>query len=248
LLSLSCSKEGSGWIRANFNDTIAFFKREDARARQILADAGVLISAGNVASINPALNDPNLINQGRVNSAVNAWNNLQINTIPNLSAQLPQLALGSAEYVGNIATDYRFASGPVKGLRLGAGVNYRGGQVVGYRGSDTIRDPNDATRAIDDPTVNSGDAVIAPSYYKTVASLSYTFKFKKGRSLQLDINIDNVLNRREPVLGSSNAASGTGVTILVPRSGLNNPERVTVPGNIFYLIPRNYTLSAKYNF
>ena len=51
-------------------DSRAFIVAKDAVARQILADAGVLISSTNVATINPAVNDPTRINQGAVNNAV----------------------------------------------------------------------------------------------------------------------------------------------------------------------------------
>jgi outer membrane receptor protein involved in Fe transport len=156
---------------------------------------------------------------------------------------------GTSRWVGNIATDYRFQSGPLKGLRVGAGVNYRGGQVAGYRGSDTIVDPNNPALAIDDPTVSAATSVYAPSYYKGVASLSYTFKLKQGRALQLDFNVDNLFNRREPIYGSAGGTIGTNATSLRPRNGdVSSLARVTVPTNFSYLVPRNYTFSAKLSF
>ena len=133
-------------------------------------------------------------------------------------------------------------------MRVGAGVNYRGGQVVGYKGSDTIVDPANPAVAIDDPTVGPGDSVYAPSYYRGVASLSYTFKLKQGRSLQLDFNVDNLFDRREPIYGSNGGVIGTNATNLRPRTDISSPARVTVPGNFSYLVPRNYTLSAKLTF
>ncbi|MDP3072945.1 MAG: hypothetical protein Q8N18_21815 [Opitutaceae bacterium] len=237
-------------VRDQYPDIIAYFKSQDAVSRQILADAGVVIDANNDASINPALNDPTLINQPRVQSAVNAWNRLTDSVIPNTTAQFPQESPGTSRWVGNIATDYRFQSGRLKGLRVGAGVNYRGKQVAGYRGSDTIVDPANPTQAIDDPTVDAGTSVYAPSYYKGVASLSYTFKLRDGRSLQLDLNIDNLFDRRAPIFSGSSGSIGTGTTVLRPRPGetIASPARMAVPGNFSYLVPRNYTLSAKLNF
>jgi outer membrane receptor protein involved in Fe transport len=65
-----------------------------------------------------------------------------------------------------------------------------------------------AAVAIDDPTVGPGDSVYAPSYYRGVASLSYTFKLKQGRSLQIDFNVDNLFDRREPIYGSNGGVIG----------------------------------------
>ncbi len=235
-------------VRDQYPDIIAYFKSQDAVSRQILADAGILIDANNRALINPALNEPTKINQTRVQAAVNGWNNLIDNVIPNTTSQVPQETNGNSKWVGNLATDYRFQGGPLKGVRLGTGVNYRSGQVVGYKGSNTIVNPANPATAIDDPTVGPGDSVYAPSYYKGVASASYTFKLKEGRSLQLDLNVDNLFNRRTPLFGSNGGVIGTNATNLRPRTDISSPARVTVPGNYSYHIPRNYTLSAKYNF
>jgi outer membrane receptor protein involved in Fe transport len=236
-------------VRDQYPDIIVYFKTQDAISRQILADAGVLIDpATKRASINPAVDDPLRINQPRVSAAVSGWNSLIDSVIPNTTGQVPQESQGNSKWVGNLATDYRIQSGPLKGLRVGAGVNYRGGQVVGYKGSDTIVDPANPANAIDDPTVGAGDSVYAPSYYKGVASLSYTFKLKRGRSLQVDFNIDNLFDRRTPIYGSSGGVIGTNATNLRPRTDISSPARITVPGNFSYLIPRNYALSAKLTF
>lgn len=232
-----------------YPDIIAYFKTQDAVSRQILADAGIIINANNDASINPALNDPTLINQTRVQAAVNGWNVLTDTVIPNTTGLVPQEIAGTSRIVSNIATDYRFQSGPLRGLRVGAGINYRSGQVAGYRGSDTIVDPNNPALAIDDPSVSAATSVYAPSYYKGVASLSYTFKLKKGRSVQLDFNVDNLFNRREPIYGNAGGTIGTNATSLRPRNGdITSLARITVPTNFSYLVPRNYTLSAKLTF
>jgi hypothetical protein len=230
-------------------DLIEYFKTQDSVVRQILTDAGAIIGSDNVASINPALDDPTLINQGRVTSAVNAWNNLQQNIIPNVSAQLPVRRTGTGKWVGNVATDYRIGSGPLKGLRVGAGVNYRGGQVVGNLGNDTILDPNNPAVAIDDPTVDASTALFAPSYTKAVASLSYTFKLRKSRTLQLDFNIDNLLDYDKPVYINGGLGNQS-ETYSAPRAGedISSPARRTVPGQYTYITPRNYSLSAKLSF
>jgi outer membrane receptor protein involved in Fe transport len=250
----------AGYTDANvtdqFPDIVEYIADREAISRQILADAGVVIDANNDASINPTLDDPSKINQAKVLSAVNGWNDIYDNFLPNLLTAKPQQLIGSSKWVGNIATDYRFRSGRLQGLRVGGGINYRGGQVVGYRGNDTIIDPSNPNVAIDDPEVDGSTPVLAQSYYKAVASLSYTLRLgESGRrvipkTVQFDFNIDNLFNRRAPIFGNIGDTVGTGTTQNRPRIGedISSPARRTVPGNFSYLTPRNYTLSAKLNF
>ena len=226
-------------------DIISYFKTQDATTRLILKDAGVIINANNDASIDPLLNDPTLINTTRVLAAVNAWNNLIDIVQPSIIAGAGSQAItGNSKWVGNLATDYRVRTGWFKGLRVGAGINYRGPMVLGYRTADTILDPSDPTRTI--PAPNVLDTVMSPKQIKTVGSLSYTIKLKDRRSLVLDLNIDNLLDDQKVIY--STAFGGQGATYVRPRTTISSPARVTVPGLYSYVLPRNYTLSARLNF
>jgi outer membrane receptor protein involved in Fe transport len=230
-----------------FPDIIEYFKTQDPIARQILADAGVVIDSANNASIRPELNDPTLINLGRVQGAVTGWNHLQDILIPNITNTAPQPIIGNSEWVGNLATDFRISRGLLKGLRIGGGINYRGEMVLGYRGSDTIVDPADPTRAIDDPSVDNTTPVLAPAYSKVVASLSYTFKLRQKRTVQVDLNIDNLLDYDKPI--RSTGFGGQSATYVRARDGnISSPARVTVPGLFSYMTPRSVTLSTKLSF
>jgi outer membrane receptor protein involved in Fe transport len=226
-------------------DIFEYVTSHDAIARQILGEAGVLISSTNVASINPLYNDATKINQARVTTAVNAWNTLNGVWLPSVGPG-PSLITGFSKYVGNIATDYRFHTGWLKGLRVGGGVNYRGPMILGNHGSDQIADPNNPLLGIDDPTVGQNDYVYSPRQWKTVGSLSYTFKLKNQRSIQLDLNIDNVLNDQGLIY--STAFGGQSTTYVRPRTNISQQGRVTVPGLFSYRTPRNYMLSVKMNF
>jgi hypothetical protein len=238
-------------------DILAWIPTQDATMRQILADAGVVIDANNDARIPDALNDPTRINVTRVQAAVDAWNTLQDTTIPNLVAGTrPRATGGMTKWTGNLATDFRFRGGPLDGLRVGGGVQYRSGQVIGFRANDTIRDPSNPNVAIDDPTVDGTTPVIAAGYYKAVASLSYVVRLGESqrkmmpKTLQFDFNVDNLLNERDVIYGNINDTVQTGVTLSRPRVGedITSPARRTVPGNFGYLAPRNYTFSVKLNF
>ena len=56
--------------------------------------------------------------------------------------------------------DYTVPGGKFKGVRLGAGVQYRGREIIGNRGADTIVDPNNPARAIDDPDAQRQHAAL----------------------------------------------------------------------------------------
>lgn len=243
-----------------FEDLLAFFPANDAITRQILADTGILINpANNQAYINPALDDPTMINQTRVQPVVNAWNDLQNNVIPSISGNLSakQKVFGQTPVVGNIATDYRIRTGKFRGLRFGVSMNYRGKQYVGNRGADTLPDPSNPLAEIDDPKVDAFTMVEAPSWYRTSGTLSYTMRLNEGRrfapkTIQFDLVIDNLTNRNVPMYqltgtGTSNSTSAG--AIQVPIGGdITKPGRTSIPGNVSYPTPRNLMLSAKLNF
>ena len=254
-------------------DVLAFEKDSDARVRQILADGGILINpANNQASIDPAVNDPTKINQDRANAAVNAWNDLVNNTAPQTAAASTKYnaVLQTVPWTANFATDYRFRQGPLAGLRAGIGINMRGPQFVGNRGSDTARNPNNPTATV--PYLGDGvygvagskennapfEWVKSPGYTQVTGTLSYTVRLKDTRrfvpkSIQFDLSIENLNGRNSPIYGyTSTGGQNTAGTNFVPNDGptaiTSDPSRKSVPGNFFYLNPRNFTLSAKMDF
>src|SRR5581483_2202144 len=117
------------------------------------------------------------------NSAVTAWNALQTSVFPNMVTGRQKLA-GAVEQTANLGTDYTFHEGTLHGLTVGFGLHYRGRMVVGYRGSDTIVNPNNPTQAIDDPTVDAYTSVFTKPYTTEDARFAYTWKLKNSRSLR----------------------------------------------------------------
>lgn len=226
-------------------DSIAYFASQDATNRLILADAGVLIDAQNNASINPIYNDPTLINVGRVQAAVDGWNTIEDVLKPNIIS-IPQPVIGISKWVGNFSTDYRFSRGFLKGVRINVGVRYRGPMGIGYRGSDTIEDPNDPTRAIDDPSVDGTTPVMSNAQWQVTTGFSYTYKLKNRSSIRFDLNVDNVLNDKDVIYSTSFASQSN--TCLRPRTTISSPARITVPGAFSYTVPRNFAFSATLDF
>ncbi len=141
---------------------------------------------------------------------------------------------------GNIFADYTFREGRMKGFKVGAGANYRGRQAISYRGGDTIVDPTSPTTAIDDPSVSALDPVYVRGYTTATLVLGYNLKLGRRTTAQLDFKIDNLLDYSEPLYVG---------TVQRPVNGdLSSPARVATPSNLYYLTPRNYTLSATVRF
>jgi len=229
-------------------DSRAFIADKDKVTRQILADAGVVISSSNVASINPAYNDPALINVSAVNNAVNSWNSLQTTTIPNLVTGTQKLA-GATDYTANLGTDYAFREGKLKGFSAGFGLHYRGKMVVGYRGADTIVNPANPTTAIDDPSVDAYTPVYSKSYTTSDARFGYTWKLRDRRTVQLNLNIQNLFNNTTPMYFVNLPGGQTTNTILRNRNAdVTSPAVYTVPAGFSYRTPINWTLTARLDF
>lgn len=229
-------------------DSRAYLTAKDPVLRQILADAGVLISSTNVATINPALNDPTRINVGAVNNAVNAWNALQTTTIPNLVTGEQKLA-GATDYTANLGTDYTFRSGKFEGLSAGFGLHYRGKMVVGYRGSDTIVNPANPATAIDDPSVDAYTPVYSKPYTTADARLGYSWKLRNRRTVGINLNVQNLFNNTTPMYFVNLPGGQTTNTILRPRNAdVTSPAVYTVPAGFSYRSPINWSLTSTLNF
>ncbi|MBC7366348.1 MAG: TonB-dependent receptor [Undibacterium sp.] len=219
-----------------FANTRLFLAANEPVMRQILADAGVLINATNVASVDASI--PTADRSPDASAAANAWNSLQ-----NFKASLvtgKQKIVRLAESTANIFTDYRFVHGPVKNLGVGAGANYRGRQVIGYRGADTITNPASPTSAIDDPAVDAYTPVYLKGYTLFTATLSYRYKLAQRRELNFQFRVSNLLNEDTPIYYD---------TVQRPAGGdLTNPTRVATPNNFAYQTPRSFTFTTTLSF
>jgi len=229
-------------------DSRAFIAAKDTVVRQILADAGVLISTSNVASIDPALNDPTKINVTAVNNAVNAWNSLRTTTIPNLVTGAQKLA-GATDYTSNLGTDYAFRDGKLKGFSAGVGLHYRGKMVVGYRGADTIVNPTNPLTAIDDPSVDAYTPVYSKAHTTGDARFGYTWKLRDRRTVTINLNIQNLFNNTTPMYFVNLPGGQTTNTVLRNRNAdVTSPAVYTVPAGFSYRTPINWTLTTRIDF
>lgn len=218
-----------------YQQTRAYLAANNTTLRQILTDAGVVLT-GNVASVPP--NTPATPSSSTAVAGANAWNTLQANAANWVTGT--QLLSRMTKYTANIYTDYTFARTLVKGLRLGGGLQYRGPQVIGYRGADTIPNPANPAAAIDDPNVSAYTAIWARSYGIATFTAAYPVKIFGDHKVLFNATLNNAFNYNRPLYNNTN---------LRPYNGnLASPARTTVPLDYTYVIPRTLVVSATYNF
>ncbi len=219
-----------------FPDTRAYLERNGAVLRQIVQDAGVLIDAGGVATVDQSV--PAARRSPDANTAATAWNGLQ-NNLKNLAAAKQVLAR-STDFTGNVFADYTFVRGALKNLKVGAGVNVRGREVIGFRGADTIVNPANAQDAIDDPSVDQYTPVYRGRYNLATAVIGYKWTVRKKYTINVDLRIDNLLDEDVPLYYN---------LVTRPLGGnLQSPARVATPNQYSYLTPRSYSLSTTLQF
>lgn len=215
-----------------YADTRAYIVANDALFRSILADAGVGIVAGQ-AVLNSGTSDQNSPDAA---GAIAAYN--QMNEIArNLTAAKQKIAR-LVEGTGNFFTDYTIKEGRFRNLRVGGGFNYRGREVIGYRGGDSIR--TGPTTATDDPAVDATNPVFRDPYTLWTGVLGYSFKLNPKVRVKIDFRVANLLNEDKLLYFS---------TVQRPTAGdITNPARVATPAGFNFITPRSYTLTTTLSF
>lgn len=218
-----------------YPDVTAYIDKNMNLFKQIARDAGVIIDANNVASVDTTIP----INQRSpdATNAANAFNNI----VAFRQNVVDGKRLAQDQPLVNVFGDYTIQSGRLKGLRGGLGVRWRDKQIIGNRGADTIADPANRTRAIDDPTVDAYTPVYTPNdYYIVTATASYTWRFKNRREIQANLVINNLLNDRGPQYSS---IAQTASALRPKNNDYTSPARETVPLTFALKQPISYTLT-----
>jgi hypothetical protein len=220
-------------------DFRAYFDANQGALRSVLADSGILIDSSGFATVDPSVSNSLRAPNNEHQNAATAWNAVYQDR-QSIVTGAQDLAR-SMKFIGNIYTDYRFSTGRLKGVKVGGGVNYRGAQVIGYKGSDTIVDPTNPTRTIDDPSVGPYDTIKSDPYYNLTLNVGYAWKLSERLAFEFDLKVDNLLDDHDPIYIG---------TTLRPRNGdLNTPARVAVPGQFWWRqTPRNYIFSVTTRF
>lgn len=217
---------------SNLNpDVKAYIDKNGTVFKQIANDAGVIINASNVATVDASIPINNRSPDAQ--AAADAYNNITIfraNIIDGKRRTQDQPIV-------NVYADYTFQQGWRKGLRVGAGLRYRGKQVAGFRGADTMVDPANPTRAIDDPGVNAYTPVYTPDdFYIVTGSAGYTWRLRDGREMRANLVVNNVLNDRGPIYGQS-------IAVRPKNNDYTSPARESVADGFGLKQPISYTLT-----
>jgi len=202
--------------------------------KQILDDAGIRFDAAGIASAKPGVTtatSPDL------NNAVNAWNSLQASRANWVSGT--QRLNRLTKYTANAYSDYRFSDGRLRGLRVGYGMQFRGPQVIGYRGADTVVNPANPAQAIDDPNADAYTVVWQKAYFLATATVGYPVKLA-GRKVEFNLSVTNLFNYDTPLYNTAGLRATDG--------NLASPARTSYPRFYSYTTPRSFRLSATHTF
>jgi len=129
-----------------------------------------------------------------------------------------QIEVNNRPWNANAYTAYDFTSGPLSGLTLGAGMNYRGDAILGVKPAEN---PDAKSQMF-----KGGD------YYLFNAMAAYKFKIRGRYEVRLQLNVDNLFdNDDRQVLASA-----------------WNPNAGALETQYYYFRPRNYRVSATFEF
>ena len=215
-----------------YADTRAYIAQNDPLFRQILADSGVGVVGGQ-AVLNAGTTTVNSPNSASVLASYNLMHQIARN-LTAAEQKVARLVAGT----GNIFTDYTVKEGRFKNVRAGVGLNYRGKEVIGYRGGDTIR--TGPTTSADDPALDATNPVYRDPYTLWTGVLGYSFKPNPKVRVKLDFRVSNLLNESKLLYFST--------TQRPPGGDLTNPARVATPGGFNFIVPRSYTLTTTVSF
>ncbi len=221
-----------------FQLTRAYIEKNADNFKQIAIDAGAKIDSANLATVDTAIPADT---RPDAQAAADSYNTIFTN-YRNLNLKR---STGVNQPLYKFFGDYTVQGGKLKGVRLGAGVQYRGREIIGNKGADTIVDPANPARAIDDPTRDVNTPLYTPKGdYTVTATLGYLWRLG-NRPVQLQLVINNLLNDRTVYWTSS--TNGTATTALRPRDGdYRSPARETVPVGFGQKVPINFNLSASW--
>jgi hypothetical protein len=221
-----------------FQLTRAYIARNADAFKQVAIDAGAKVDAANVATVDTAI-PANTRPDAQV--AADAYNTI-FTSYRNLNTNR---ATSGNQPLYKFFADYTVQEGKFRGVRLGTGVQYRGREIIGNRGADTIVDPNNPTRAIDDPNRSINTLIYTPKGdYTVTTTFGYLWRFN-NRPIQLQLVINNLLNDRTTYWTTS--TNGAATTAFRPRDGdYRSPARETVPVGFGQKTPINFNLSASW--
>jgi hypothetical protein len=208
----------------------AWIKIWDPALQLVLQDAGGMLSGGpqptgapGLAINNPAITPASATDRNNAVSAYNSmWANYANTVLTADSGRQNVVTL----YKANFYVDYTVPRTWLKNLRVGVGVQWRGGHranVAGdKRGQTTL---NAAGQVVDDPNVDSFSNVYIYQPVNTTLTLGYKAKLF-GKPVDFQLNVRNLINEQAVIYQDS------GITLRPPGGDVNVPYRVATASRV----------------
>ncbi len=253
--SFSVSNQGRV-IRSYVPENAGLFK-------QVLEDAGGILDTGTpnpnaahapgFAKLDPSKVGATADQTAAVNAYNNIWANYELLNYNTRYLRTPN------QPTANFFADYTIPDGKLRGLRLGAGIQWQGRVVIANQNLDTIPDPNATVpTAIDNPNRSQFTYLYGKGASNTQANIGYTFNMAGGDQLGLTLRVNNIFNDRTMAIGDVGLFAGVGYQSVNgtasgngPRAtlGMMNPARETVGSLVArFTPPINAQLTATYTF
>lgn len=224
--------------------SLAFLKENSDGFVQVLQDAGGMLDttqhpngAPGVAVVNPAVTAA--IPSERT-GAVTDFNNIwtQAGTILNDKPLKTEDGV-----VVNLNTDYTFDRTFLKGLRLGAAVQWKGKQFVGYRTGDTVVDSTGKLILVYPDGASDDNRMFFRMPLDVTATAGYRWRLNNHREIELSLVVRNALG------GDAVYYGGSAVALRPVNGDVTNPARTSVPGRLGgFQVPRSFLLSSTVRF
>lgn len=138
----------------------------------------------------------------------------------------------NGEYAANGMLTYAITSGSLKGWEFGLNGRWRSAPVAGY-----VRLPN-ADTGTPEGVIDVNRPIKGDAFYEFGAMIAQQRRILQKVNLRLQLNIENLLNQREPLL------RGVGMDSL----GVYGPAYATVPLRWEMRRPRNVRFTATFEF
>ncbi|MEO6567830.1 MAG: hypothetical protein ABIO94_03630, partial [Opitutaceae bacterium] len=190
-------------LAINYSHPLTYLLSESVDRKAYVAEHRAEWEAGAKLASGTVVNGRTILDPGTITTALtsidNSLSGLTTGTLDN----------GTMNHRINANGAYSFREGALKGLRVVAGVQYRGYQKAGNR--DAQLKFNTTTPTLAQTTQAAYDYVWAPPSWKSTitAGGSYTRRFGKYQT-RFQLNITNLLDNRDPIWGRSGPSGNNG--------------------------------------
>ncbi len=230
-------------LSINYSHPLTYVLSESEARKAYVAKNRAEWEAGAKAAAGSSLNGRTILDPGTIATALTSIDNsllgLTTGTLDN----------GTTTHRINVTGRYRFSGGPLKGLALNGGVQYRSHQKSGSL--DPQLKFNTTTPTVAQNTAAAYDYLWVPPNWKSgvVAGANYTTRIGKYQ-YRFQLNVTNVLDSRDPIWGRSGPSGNTGnaYLTLTQNALFAGNARSQILASFVNPDPRKFTFTTTVNF